>query len=232
MKSLGDRMKMNYENRSRIKLIRRMPVILRLDGKAFHTLTRGCDKPFDRNLNNAMIATASKVFEDIQGCKLAYHQSDEISLLLTDFDTLTTDAWFDYNIQKMCSIAAALASVEFSIKYGVRGYFDCRAFNIPKEEVCNYFIWRQIDWERNSLQMLAKAHFSHKELHKKNSSDIHEMLFEKGVNWADLEDRWKNGSTIIKYPGCNAVLHNFQFKKDRDDIEELLEVNDEKENEV
>ncbi|KKM78057.1 hypothetical protein LCGC14_1363740 [marine sediment metagenome] len=205
--SIGNRMKENYEDRYRIKLTRRMPVIIRLDGKSFHTLTRYCRKPFDEDFSDCMTATASYLLKNIQGAKCAYKQSDEISILLTDFDRLTTDAWFDYNLQKMVSVSAGMASAFFTINWwsvipSIRrttisnAIFDSRVFNIPKEEVCNYFIWRQLDWFRNSLQMLARTHFSHKELNEKNTSDIHEMLYQKGMNWADLEPVWKNGVFI------------------------------------
>ena len=157
--SLGDRMKHNYENVSRTYLTRRTPVIMRLDGKAFHTLTRNCVKPFDIDLQDAMKATAIELCLEIQGAKIAYTQSDEISILLTDYDNLKTSPWFDYNIQKMCSIASAMASVKFSSVWGSTGLFDCRVFNIPKDEVMNYFVWRQKDWLRNSLSMLAQANF-------------------------------------------------------------------------
>ena len=103
--ALGDRMK-GYENVTRTKLVRRMPVIIRIDGKAFHTFTKGLDKPFDGLLMDAMNKTMKYLCENIQGCVLGYTQSDEISLLLVDYQTLTTDSWFDDTVQKMCSISA------------------------------------------------------------------------------------------------------------------------------
>jgi tRNA(His) 5'-end guanylyltransferase len=112
--SLGDRMKENYENRSKTYLVRRMPVIIRLDGKAFHTYTKGLKKPYDEIFHNTMNQTMKYLCENIQGCKLGYTQSDEITLLLTDYDTLTTDAWFDYGVQKMCSVAASMATLAFN----------------------------------------------------------------------------------------------------------------------
>lgn len=112
--SLGDRMKENYENRAKTYLVRRMPVIIRLDGKAFHTFTRGLKKPYDEIFHNAMNATMKYLCENIQGCKIGYTQSDEITLLLTDYDTLTTDAWFDNNVQKICSISASMATMAFN----------------------------------------------------------------------------------------------------------------------
>lgn len=222
---LGTRMKENYEDRYRFSLTRRIPVIMRLDGKAFHTLTKHCQKPFDSIFQVAMSKTALKLCKEIQGAKIAYVQSDEISILITDFDKLTTESWFDYNIQKMTSVAASMASVEFSSRIVPNGFFDCRVFNIPEPEVVNYFVWRQKDWERNSIQMLGQAYFSHKELHSKKSPDIHEMLHQKGVNWANLEDKWKNGQVIFKDNCCkgwNALnaCPIFTLKDTRDWIED------------
>jgi tRNA(His) 5'-end guanylyltransferase len=112
--SLGDRMKENYENRAKTYLVRRMPVIIRLDGKAFHTFTKGLMKPYDAIFHNTMNATMKYLCENIQGCKLGYTQSDEITLLLTDYDTLETDAWFDNNVQKICSVSASMTTMAFN----------------------------------------------------------------------------------------------------------------------
>ena len=111
--SLGDRMK-GYENISRNYLTRRIPAIIRIDGKAFHTFTRGMKKPFDRILMSTMQDVMKYLCENIQGCVFGYTQSDEITLVLTDYEKITTDAWFGYNIQKMSSIAASMASVAFN----------------------------------------------------------------------------------------------------------------------
>lgn len=112
--SLGDRMKEFYENRSKTYLTRRTPVIIRLDGKAFHTFTKGFKKPYDEIFHNTMNLTMKYLCENIQGCKLGYTQSDEITLLLTDYDTLTTDAWYGYSVQKICSVAASMATMAFN----------------------------------------------------------------------------------------------------------------------
>jgi len=228
--SIGNRMKENYESRYKIKLTRRTPVIIRLDGKAFHTLTKTCNKPFDSFFSFSMLEAGLYLCNNIQGAKCAYVQSDEISILLTDFDKLTTDAWFDYNIQKMTSVSASMASVIFSKTWFNTildniAVFDSRVFNVPKEEVCNYFIWRQLDWIRNSLQMLAKFHYSHKELQKKNQSDMHEMLYAKGVNWTDLDSQWKNGRFI--YKNNSWVINNSTiFKEERESVERYLTDNE------
>lgn len=230
--SLGDRMKNNYENISRYYLIRRTPVIIRIDGKAFHTFTRGFKKPFDDILVKTMQETMKYLCENIQGCVLGYTQSDEISLVLTDYAELTTDAWFGNNLQKMCSVSASMATMAFTknfvknvkecervalignvvlfeddekyinvLKKAIEkgAMFDSRVFTIPKEEVCNYFIWRQQDATRNSIQSVGQANFSNKELHKKSTKDIQDMLMtQKGINWNDYSTTLKRGSCCIK----------------------------------
>ena len=222
MTNLGDRMKGNYEGRSQSYLLRRMPVIIRLDGRSFHTLTRKCEKPFDDTLASCMANTALFLCSEVQGTKCAYIQSDEISLLLTDFDTLTTMAWFDYNVQKIVSISAGMASVKFSALWGNPATFDSRAFNIPTEEVANYFVWRQKDWIRNSVTMLAQSHFSHKQLHKQGQADMHEMLHSRGINWNDLLPKWKNGEFIAKVNGVWQMSPSPIFTQDRTAIEQYL----------
>ena len=263
--SLGDRMK-RYEGVTRNYLKRRMPVVIRIDGKAFHTFTRGFQKPFDMLLMKTMWETCKYLCANIQGCKIAYTQSDEISLLLTDYETLTTDAWFENNIQKMVSVSASMATLAFNkvfsqqveslLNENVRtpedyelnkkyydiiqkciytALFDSRVFNIPKEEVCNYFIWRQQDASRNSVQMVGRASFSDKQLYNKNCDMIQEMLFsEKGINWNDIPTYQKRGACIYKETytldnGTNAIRTRWItdedipiFTQDRDYIEKYL----------
>lgn len=219
--SLGDRMKEFYENRSKLYLPRRVPVIIRLDGKAFHTFTKGFKRPYDEILHNTMNATMRHLCENIQGCKLGYTQSDEITLLLTDYDTITTDAWFGYGMQKVCSVAASMATLAFNRFF--RQYynealaelcapldsdpylsklsekldcamFDARCFSIPKDEVTNCFIWRQQDATRNAIQMLGQCNFSHRELQGKSCNDIQDMLMtQKGINFNDMPVEFKRG---------------------------------------
>ncbi len=230
MDSLGDRMKANYEDRSRYYLTRRTPVIIRLDGRAFHTLLCHCQKPFDDSFRNTMSVTALNVCCEIQGAKCAYVQSDEISILLTDFDTLETQAWFDYNLQKLVSVSASLTSTIFTFLFPLEekiATFDSRAFNIPKEEVANYFVWRQKDWIRNSVTMLAQSHFSHKELMNKSQADMHDMLHEIGVNWVDLDAKWKNGTLVYKKQKDDGqdtwtITNTVIFQENRNLIEQYL----------
>jgi len=220
--NLGDRMK-GYENIERKHLTKRMPTLIRLDGKAFHTFTKGFQRPFDMILMNSMWETAQYLCKNVMGCKIAYTQSDEITLLITDYDALTTQAWFDKNIQKMVSISASMATMAFNegfrekvnnleVNSGEEGrqweryysrvgtaMFDSRVYNIPKEEVCNAFIWRQQDATRNAIQMVGQANFSHKQLQNKTCNQIQEMLFqEKEINFNDLPTYQKRGICIVK----------------------------------
>lgn len=112
--SLGDRMKEFYENRAKTYLSRRTPVIIRLDGRAFHTLTKGFVKPFDKRLIETMQETTLELCKNVQGCVFGYTQSDEITLVLVDYKNIDSEAWFDYNVQKMCSISASMATLFFN----------------------------------------------------------------------------------------------------------------------
>jgi tRNA(His) guanylyltransferase len=188
--SLGDRMKANYEGITRHYLPRRTYVIIRIDGKAFHTLTKGCERPYDTRFMAAMDATTVALCEQIQNVQLAYTQSDEISLLLTDFASVHTAQWFDGNIQKITSVSASIAAAHFNDSGFISttnrrlAYFDSRVFTIPDPtEVYNYFVWRQEDATRNSIQMLGQAHFSPKELHGKGCGYILGMLLDKNIDW-------------------------------------------------
>ena len=213
---LGDRMK-RYEDVNRHYLIRRTPVIIRLDGKAFHSFTKGLERPFDEELHKNMVHTMYMLVSQIQGAVLAYTQSDEISILIRDWDTLNTDAWFDYNIQKMVSVSASIATAEFNYAWSKRpkkiAHFDSRVFNLPKEEVCNYFIWRQQDASRNSVNMLAQSLFSHKELQGKNVSEVQDMMMmQKSVNWNDCKTWQKRGT-------CTYRTKNRFNKEDMDQLD-------------
>lgn len=252
---LGDRMK-QYENIPKNQLMRRQPVIIRIDGKAFHTFTRGFQRPFDDILIESMQETMKYLCENIQGCKMGYCQSDEISLLITDYENINTAAWFDYQVQKMCSIAASMATLAFNRafdenckeikdliekekenlsfhapeilniyeplylaykKASLKGaIFDARCFSIPKEEVCNYFLWRQNDCVRNSIQMVAQANFSHKQLQNKSCDELQEMLWqEKNINWNDFEIVKKRGSCCTKTGKHTVVDMKTGEQKDR-----------------
>lgn len=201
--TLGDRCK-GYEDIFRTTLPERMPVILRLDGKAFHTYTKGCKRPFDENLHDCMNETTIFLCKNIQNAVMAYVQSDEISILLNNYRDLNTESWYGNNAIKMCSVAAGMASAYFtSISNKIFGSiklatFDCRAFVVPREDVNNVFLWRQQDATRNSVQMVARSLYSHKELHKKNNSELQDLIMAKGINWNDIPTSQKRGRCIVK----------------------------------
>ena len=179
--------------------------MLRVDGKAFHTFTRDMNRPFDQSFIDAMVVAAKSVAAEAQGCKLAYVQSDEASFLLTDYDSLHTDAWFDYNISKMVSVAASVMTSAFNVEVSRSrkgfppAHFDCRAFSVPREEVANYLLWRAKDWERNSISMYCRAFFLHEQLNSKSKIEQHDMLHGIGKNWTtDLSPQLRNGTWIIR----------------------------------
>lgn len=201
--NLAERMK-RYESTYRHTLPFRMPVIVRVDGRAFHTLTRGCEKPFDADLATAMDRTAAAVLTEMQNARLAYLQSDEISVLMIDYNRFGSQPWFDGDLWKMVSIAASVASVAFTEHWGQRAHFDARAFAIPERDVRNYFVWRQQDATRNSIQMATRAAYSHKQSHGKNTSEMQEMLHAKGINWNDYNAYWKRGRCVACNPTGDA----------------------------
>lgn len=226
------RMKDNYEKRSKTFLTRRIPVIIRVDGKSFHSFCRRFKKPYDEQLNVALNQVMLCLCKDIQGVKFAERHSDEISLLLTDYDTIATDAFFDYSVQKICSVVASIATSEFCRQLVLKSLridnrydsiwqkvnpllelceswprFDARCFNIPEQEINNYFWWRMLDAKRNSISMVAQAYFSHKSLHCKSSDEMQEMLWqEKNINWSKLPQGQKIGFYCIKDKITSEVL--------------------------
>ena len=151
--SLGERMKTYYEAIPKTRLMRRTPVAIRIDGRAFHTFTKGFQKPFDEVLGNAMVRTMEYLCQNIQGAKLGYTQSDEITILLTDYDTLETDAWFDYEVQKMCSISASMATMVFN------KYF-AEEMNIWWETAHDSIKWDSPEWDKidKLLETYANAY--------------------------------------------------------------------------
>lgn len=249
MEDLGKRMK-RYEAVSKMVLTPRMPFIIRIDGKAFHTYTRNMDKPWDARLVAAFRKTILDCCKQFDGCKFAYWQSDEVSFLFTDYDRLETQAWFNKEVQKLVSISASIFTAHFNMWsekcFGdfvdlPLAYFDSRVFVLPKEEVVNYFIWRQQDAVRNSIQSLAHKYFSHKECHGLSCNDLQDkLMLEKGVNWNNyvawqkrgIGFRKENTTTlleILENGGANSRKHWVHdventpiFTTNRDYIEALI----------
>lgn len=218
--SLGNRMK-DYENSYRLYLPKRQAVIVRIDGRVFHSFTKGFNRPYDTLFASCMWQTTKQLCENIGGCVFGYTQSDEISLVLVDYKDINTEPWFGNNLQKIVSVSASMATLFFNQAFAImiknegtgngtclahtialekrQATFDSRAFIIPREEVLNYFYFRQLDCKRNSIQLLGQAHFSHNQLQNKNCDEIQEMLWqEHEINWANEPNWFKNGVSIYK----------------------------------
>jgi len=229
MQNLGDRMK-RYEFVARRYLTTKVPVIIRVDGRAFHTFTRKMEKPFDLTFANAMIEASKIVAKNMSGFKLGYIASDEASFLLTDFEDTKTQGWFDYCANKIETISASLMSVGFNRSYPIPLtkviVFDSRSFNVPKEDVPNYFVWRQKDWIRNSISMIGRAHFSHKQLMNKRTVEIEKMVIEKtGQKPYHTYEKMSLFGTYLLADGSETYLENVTYA----DVQNLIETK-EKEN--
>lgn len=204
---LGDRMK-RYEAAHRTLLPRRTYTILRVDGRAFHSYLRGAAKPFDAQFMDDMDAVAEALCQEITGAVFGYIQSDEISILVTDFASHNTEPWFGGVTAKWLSISASLATAVLNERRpGHRALFDSRVFTIADPvEVANYFLWRQRDAVRNSISMAAQAYFSHKRLHGVSSGGMQELLWsELGLNWNDYEPGCKTGRVTVRRTGERPV---------------------------
>lgn len=233
--SLGDRMK-RYEQTSQMILPYRLPLIVRVDGKAFSKYTKKLNKPFDRNFISVMEDVAVELCREIQGAQFAFVQSDEVSVLVHGYKTFNSQAYFDNKLQKIVSVAAAVAAATFtanswrmwaktaihetdrspSLDDVVPGYFDARAFVLPESDVNNYFVWRQRDALRNSVQMFASHHFSHKELHKKSTSEMIDMCKAKGADWHALPTTQKQGRCVHKHHEVVDGVSRSHFRVDTD----------------
>jgi tRNA(His) guanylyltransferase len=195
---LGDRMK-DYERRARTSLPRRTYTIVRLDGKSFHTYTRDLERPWDRQLAEDMTTSALFLCRSVANVRLAYLQSDEVSLLLTDFDTPRRQAWFDGQVQKLVSVTASMFTARFNeLRPGRLAFFDSRAFTIADPaDVERYLIWRQLDATRNSVTSAARCYVSHRQVQGRSTNELQELLWSlHGVNWNDYDPRFKRGTMV------------------------------------
>lgn len=242
-KEIGRRMKENYESVSDYRLVRRMPVVVRIDGKAFHTFTRRFDRPFDRYMQKCMAETMLFLCRSTHGCVFGYLQSDEISLCLVDYKKFNSQPYLDDRVQKIASITASMATMAFNrefelrlanmcsenhheyTKVSLKAMFDSRCFNVPREEVVNYFYWRQLDAIRNSVNSLGQKHLRHKALQNKSGREITEMLLsQKGVDWNGCDHVFKYGTACVKGDAGWIIDENVPLFKDsgREYIERLL----------
>ena len=252
--TLYDRMK-KYESVSQNHLMQNTPVIVRIDGRAFHTFTKGLDKPFDKILMKTMADTTEELCKNIQGCILAYSQSDEISLLLSDYHSIESEMFFAGNIQKISSVVASMATLYFNMfwynhstkymsnyskdfdaeDYKTSTYFetlnkkifsatfDARVFNIPENEIVNYFYFRQKDAIRNSVAALAHRWIANKEIMHKSVDELKIILDDSGHSWNKLSIAEQRG--IICKKDINekwSIDENIPlFNNDREYIEKI-----------
>lgn len=217
--ALGDRMKSYEMEQAGRRLMRGLPVMARLDGRSFHTFTRGLEKPYDKRFCQLMIETC-KFLVGKEHALLGYVQSDEITLCWIPWDH-TKEGPFASRVQKLESVLPSLAAAYFNThledylpeKVGLYPHFDCRVWNVPSlMEVYNTFLWRELDATKNSLTMLASAYYSNKELHGKHSGDKHDMLHAKGINWNDEWDSFKRG-TYLQRQTISRILTPEELSK-------------------
>jgi len=215
---LGERMK-KYEESTNFRIIPRTPVMIRIDGKKFSNLTKRLklEKPYDQIFAAWMTETTRRVCDEMQGCVLGYTQSDEITFVVRTDQTDDTVPWFDNRIQKMVSIAASVASVEFNYQLWAaldehaedyRANFDCRVWPMPSmTEVVNNLIWRQRDCTKNSISSAAYYEIgrvlgkgtARKMLHNLKQDERQELLFEKaGINWNNYPAEFKRGIVVYR----------------------------------
>lgn len=220
--SLGDRMK-SYEHCYRLFVPKKSFIAVRLDGKSFHSYTKGLPRPFDKALMDDMDETTKYLCENVACCKVGYVQSDEITLILTEGQEPGSEPWFGNNLQKICSITASMATAKFNQLRMKRHYaepavyvdsiddawdevekvklahFDSRVFVLPTAtEVKNCLTWRSNDATRNSIQMVGQSLYSHKELHGVSCDKLQELIFQKGINWNGYSYREKRGGTFTR----------------------------------
>ena len=201
---LGDRIK-SYEKDWENRLMPLVPAIARLDGRAFHTFTKGLRRPYDQRMSDLMVETTKQIVRASGAC-IGYTQSDEITLVWL-VDDPKSEMFFGGRVQKMVSILPAQLSVFFNYalpehlpeKAGTFPIFDCRVFSVPnKTEAANTLVWREMDATRNSISMAAQSVYSHKQLLGKSCSEMQEMLFQKGINWNDYPNFFKRGTYVQK----------------------------------
>lgn len=202
---LGDRMKEYERAEAGRRLMMRLPICVRIDGKRFSKFTEDLRRPYDERLSRLMVATTRHLVEE-SAALAGYTQSDEISLLYYDEDP-KTQLFLDRRVQKLTSILASMTTGYFNAhlaeaipeKAGVVALFDSRVWSVPtKDEAANTFLWREVDATKNSVSMAARAYYSHGELQDRKSAEMQEMLFQKGVNWNDYPAFFKRGTFVLR----------------------------------
>lgn len=203
MDKIGDRMKIYERFETRRIAMPRLPICIRLDGKNFTRFTKGLKIPWDDHFREIMVRVTRYLLEET--CAIIGHtQSDEITLIMYQEDA-RSQPFFGGKLFKITSILASMATAKFNElipellpeKKGKLALFDCRVWTVPnKIEAINVLIWREQDATRNSIYSLARSLYSHKQLMHKNSNEMQEMIFQKGINWNDTPHYFKRGTFI------------------------------------
>jgi tRNA(His) 5'-end guanylyltransferase len=218
-RTLGDRMKRYEMEEAGRRFMPLLPIMARLDGRAFHTFTRGLPRPYSAEFSKCMIRTTCQLVDKFNA-SLGYTQSDEISLLWFNNDRVAEMA-FDGRYHKWVSLLASCATRQFGKsvdkylpeKSHLDPEFDCRVWQLPNlSEVYNAFMWREDDATRNSLQLAAQSLYSHKQLHRKGGAELHDMLHAKGVNWNDYPSFFKRG-TYVRRKQYEKTLTSEELKR-------------------
>lgn len=226
--TLSDRMK-DYERITNTKLMIRTPVMMRCDGRAFHSFCKDMEKPFDKHFIKLMDITAKYLRENIPDCEIAYVESDEITLCLFPYKTFDTNTFFDGRVQKLASVVASMATYifnktldkwrnypicdieslppDYQERVSERSFadkvenkiatFDCRVWNLPKEEVLNCLLWRQQDSKRNAIMSAGQTWIGKKQIHGFKTTDIIDKLKEIGIDyWSAIPAEYHYGRTF------------------------------------
>jgi tRNA(His) guanylyltransferase len=206
---LGDRMKSYEGAEAQRRLMPRLPVCVRIDGKRFSRFTQGLERPYDARLSRLMVETTRHLMEE-SAAVAGYTQSDEITLLLYASDPLQK-IYLDGRTQKLTSVLASIATAAFNAKLadvlpekaGEVALFDCRVWAVPnKEEAANAFLWRELDATKNAVSMAARVYYPHASLHGQSSGAMQELLFQKGVNFNDYPPFFKRGTFLLRRTVC------------------------------
>lgn len=195
----------DYEKAFDVVLPRRMPVLIRIDGRSFHTYARRFEKPFSDEMRELMDRAAVAVCEEAQGAQCAYVQSDEITVLLVNYSRFSTEPWFGNRVQKICSVAASIATEAFN-RGGGTANFDARCYVLPREEVNNAFVERQRDAIRNAILSVAQHAYGHKAIHGKSCAELEQMLSSDGLGLGTLRGWQLYGRLVEKYPSGECAF--------------------------
>lgn len=207
--TLSDRMK-DYERETRLELPRKTFSVIRVDGRAFHTWTRGFELPYSTRLMRAMAAAQEALCREVSGAVIGYTQSDEISVIYQDFVGKHAEPWFGGVVQKVASVAASIVTATFAQEFPDRplAHFDARVFSLPSTgEAANYLVWRQRDAQKNAISMICDEHFSHAELLGLNTDQRIALLADQGVDVSAENPRFLNGQVAHRVTVVEKVSY-------------------------